>query len=39
MRNIFIIVLVLVALGYMGVLMVDKYNNIKETNAQIAKNK
>lgn len=31
--------MVVVALGYMGVIMKDKYQNIKETNAKIEQQK
>jgi len=39
MRNIFIIVMVVVALGYMVSIMFNKYETIKETNQQIEKQK
>jgi len=39
MRNIFIIGLVVVAVGYMFVVMTDKYESIKATNTQIEQQK
>lgn len=39
MRNIVIIGVVIVALGYMFVMMKDRFDNIKETNEKIAKQK
>lgn len=39
MKNIFIITLIVVAMGYMVSIMVDKYNTIKTTNAEINKQK
>jgi len=37
MRNIFIIALILVSLGYMISILFDRYENIKETSAKIEK--
>ncbi|WP_320033671.1 hypothetical protein [Halarcobacter sp.] len=39
MKNIFIITIVVVAIGYMFVLMKDRFDNIKETNQKIAQQK
>ncbi len=39
MKNIFIIALIVVAMGYMVSIMVDKYETIKSTNSEINKNK
>ena len=39
MKNFFIIAIVLVSMYYMGVILVDKFNNIKETNAKIEQQK
>jgi len=39
MRNIVIIIVILSSLAYMFVLMTDKYDSIKETNAKIQKHK
>ena len=37
MRNIVIIIVILSSLAYMFVLMSDKYDNMKETNAKVQK--
>ena len=39
MKNIFIISLVVIAIGYMFVLMKDRFDAIKETNKKIAQQK
>lgn len=39
MKNIFIITLIVVAMGYMVSIMVNKYETIKNTNSEINKNK
>jgi len=39
MKNIFIIGLVVVAIGYMVVVMTNKYKSIKATNTQIEQQK
>ncbi|WP_321315124.1 hypothetical protein [Halarcobacter sp.] len=39
MKNIFIISLVVIAIGYMFVLMKDRFDTIKETNKKIAQQK
>lgn len=39
MKNILIIGLVVAAVAYMFILMLDKYETIKETNAQIDRQK
>lgn len=39
MRNILIITMVVFAIGYMFIVMKDKYENIKETNSKIEQQK
>ena len=39
MKNIFIIGVVIVAIGYMFVIMKERFVTIKETNAKIAQQK
>lgn len=39
MRNIVIIIVILSSFAYMFVLMSDKYDSIKETNAKVQKQK
>jgi archaellum component FlaF (FlaF/FlaG flagellin family) len=39
MKNYFIIAIIVVAIGYMFVIMKDKYDNIKETNQKITQQK
>ena len=39
MRNIFIIGVVVIAIGYMFVMMFDKFETIKETNKKIEQQK
>ncbi|WP_258239499.1 hypothetical protein [Arcobacter sp. LA11] len=39
MKNILIITMVVFAIGYMFVVMKDKYENIKETNNKIEQQK
>lgn len=39
MRNIFIIGLIVIAMGYMVSIMFDRYKSIKSTNIEINKNK
>jgi len=39
MKNIFIITLIIVAMGYMVSIMINKYETIKTTNIEINKNK
>lgn len=39
MKNILVIIMIVVAIGYLFVMMKDKYDNIVETNAKIAQQK
>jgi len=39
MRNIVIVIVIVSSLAYMFVLMSDKYDSIKETNAKVQKQK
>lgn len=39
MKNYFIIAIIVAAIGYMFVIMKDKYDNIKETNQKITQQK
>jgi cell division protein FtsB len=39
MKNVFIISVIVIAIGYMFVIMKDKYQTMKETNSQIEQQK
>lgn len=39
MKNILVIIMIVVAIGYLFVMMKDKYDNIVETNTKIAQQK
>ncbi len=39
MKNYLIVAMIIVAIGYMFVIMKDKYDNMKETNQKISQQK
>ncbi len=39
MKNYFIIAIIVVAIGYMFVIMKDKYDSLKDTNQKISQQK
>ncbi len=39
MKNYLIVAIIIVAIGYMFVIMKDKYDNMKETNQKISQQK
>ncbi len=39
MKNYLIVAMIIVAIGYMFIIMKDKYDNMKETNQKISQQK